>query len=71
MLLLTLINKGPAKSILVTLKFFWVYHPVCGKWSLDLVTVVGFSYLARKTFLQHLLYGLTCTLNPKFFSEFG
>jgi hypothetical protein len=45
-------------------------HPVCGKWSLDLVIGVDFSHLARKTYVQHLLYGLTCTQNPKFFSEF-
>jgi len=46
-------------------------YPVCGKWNLDLVTLVGFSHLARKTFVQHLLNGLTCTQNAKFFSEFG
>jgi len=50
---------------------FLGYHPICGKWRLDLVTVVGFSHLARKASVQHLLYGLTCTQNPKFFSELG
>ena len=52
-------------------KGFLEYHPVCGKWGFDLVTVMGFSHFARTTSLQHLLYGLTCTQNPKFFSQFG
>jgi hypothetical protein len=46
-------------------------HPVCGKWRLDLVTVVGFSHLARKTSVQRFLYGLTCPQDPKFFPKFG
>jgi hypothetical protein len=51
-------------------KGFLAFHPISGKWSLNLTTTKIFSHLARETGMQHLLYGLTCTQNPKIFSEF-
>jgi hypothetical protein len=35
------------------------------------VTAGVFSHIARKTFVQHLLYGLTCTQYTELFSQFG
>jgi hypothetical protein len=62
--------QGPCEVNSCKPEGFLGRHPVCGKWSLDLVTMVGFSHLARKISVQHL-HGLTCTQNTKFFSEFG
>jgi len=53
------------------LEGFLGFYPVGGKWNFNLLTTVVSRHLAWKTSVQHFLYGLTCTQNPKFFSEFG
>jgi hypothetical protein len=49
---------------------FLGFYPVGGKRRFNLVTAGVFSHLARKTSVQHLLYGLTCTQYPELFSQF-
>jgi hypothetical protein len=63
-------KQGSCEVNSCDLKGFLAFNPISGKWSLNLTTTKIFSHLAREKSMQHLLYGLTCTQNPKLFSEF-